>query len=54
MHMFVSLNFHNLHFFNFPMVHHGTKIVIVVAFLEFQMTRTNQEVSAQAGEVISL
>jgi len=26
----------------------------VVAFLEFQMTRTNQEVSAQAGEVISL
>jgi hypothetical protein len=26
----------------------------VVAFLEFQMTRTNQEVSVQAGEVISL
>ena len=26
----------------------------VVAFLEFQMTRTNQEVSVQAGVVISL
>ena len=32
----------------------ATAILTVVAFLEFQMTRTNQEVSVQAGEVISL